>query len=342
MNRQASILFIDSSFSGDSLALKETSAQHSYYQRLICSLLSQSIYTKEGFQSLAKQLTDIARHAYLARQTDIVEQVSQVMLALPISGQLRSVTRHYQALCTKQKGDYNGARKLLERVVEEATPQYKARALQVIGATYHEQGNIDASLPFYLAACKASISCDPSTLVESQRNIALIRSIQGDHKQALEDIENLFPLVRAIAKQYPLLYYSFLNSLAVELGEVGRINEAQAVCNITLTSPFAPAYPEFAETRDEIAAKRPSATPSVVAVSAAPEPVRSSQTQPEREVKPVRSFAISQLARPTTLFQRSVLPVITATTVSIGTIRSILDRVRYSVIPRSPPFRFLS
>lgn len=127
MNRQARVLFnfIFSSSSGDFSALRDTSAQHSYYQRLIYSLLSRSIYKAESFQSFGRQLADITRHAYLAKQMDAVEQASQIMLALPISAQLKNVARHYQALYAKQKGDYEGARKLLERVIDEATLQYK-------------------------------------------------------------------------------------------------------------------------------------------------------------------------------------------------------------------------
>jgi len=289
MNRQARVLlnFISSSSSDDFLALQETSAQRSYYQRLIYSFLSRSIYKTEGFESLGRQLANIARQADFARQIEVVEQASQIMLALPFSGQLRNVAKHYQALCAKQKRDFDTSRRLLEGVIEEATPHYRARALQVIGATYYEQGEPDAALPFYVAAGKAAINCDLPTLAESQRMIAIVRSIHGDHKQALRDIENLFPLVRVIAKRYPMLYYSFLNSLAVELGEVGRINEARRVCRITLASPFAQAYPEWLETHDELEEKRTDATPSIVAVSKKPE----TEVQTQHKVKPVRLVA---------------------------------------------------
>lgn len=338
MNRQASVLlnFINSSISDNSLALQDASAQRSYYQRLIYFLLSRSIYTAEGIQLLGRQLADIARDADFARQIDAVEQASQIMLALPISGPLKSVAHHYQALCAKRKGDYDGARRLLERVAEKATPQYRARALQVIGSTYHEQGKIEMALPFYIAAGKAASDCDLSTLVESQRNIAIIHSIQGDHSRALLEIENLFPLVRLIAKRYPLLYYSFLNSLAVELGELGRINEAESACSIVLASPFAAIYTEIAQTRDELAAKRTAATPSIVAITVAPK--LALPVQPSRKVRQSRSLAINWLARAKISFQRSrQLIVAVAATALIGTIQNFFDRLRHSINPRSPP-----
>jgi tetratricopeptide (TPR) repeat protein len=332
MNRQARVLFkfISSSSSGGFSALQNVSTQHSYYQRLIYSLLSRSIYTAEGFEYLGRELADIARHANFARQMDAVEQVSQIMLALPISTQLKNVARHYQALCAKQKGDFESTRKLLERVIGEATPQYRARALQVIGATYYEQGKINAALPFYVAAGKAAIDCAPMTLAGSQQMIAIVRSIHGDHKRALDDLERLFPLAQAIGKYYPAFYYDFLNSLAVELGEVGRINEARNICQITLASPFAQAYPQWVETHDEIEAKRTCATPSVVAVSVKPEP------RPARELKPATTLAFIPSAREKAFIQTSNAIAVTVIA-HFKITESILDRVRHSIIPRGPP-----
>lgn len=339
MNRQASNLlnFIDSSFSGNHLALQDASAQHFYYQRLIYASLSHSICAAEGFQILGRQLAGIAHQAYSLRQIDTLDQASQIMLALPISTQLKGIAHYYQAICAKRKNDFDGALLWLESASEQAPQQYKGRVLLTAAAIYHARGEIDAALQFCVAAGKAATNCDLLTLVESHRDIAIIRSIQGDHKQALADLEQLFPIVRSISKRYPLLYYSLLNSLAVELGEVGRIEEAKAACSIALASPFAAAYPEIAQTRDELAAKRNSATPSIVAINRAP----SSQIQPNRKAEPVRSLAISWLACAKFLFQRSAFPVsATAPTGVIAVSQNLLERVRYSINPRSPPSRF--
>jgi tetratricopeptide (TPR) repeat protein len=111
---------------------------------------------------------------------DAVEQTSKLMLALPTSDHLKSVAWYYQALCTKHNGDFEGARKLLERVLEEAPSRYKARALLSIGATYFDSGEVGSSMPFYLAAGQAAHNYDPVTLIGSQQAIAVIRSIYGD------------------------------------------------------------------------------------------------------------------------------------------------------------------
>src|SRR5437763_2382785 len=106
MNEQATILFnISFSFSGDNAGEIELSPQHSYLQRSLYAALTRRLYTREGFELLGRQLAAIARHAYFARQMDTVEQASQLMLALPLSKELKSVAQYYQALYFKRRGD---------------------------------------------------------------------------------------------------------------------------------------------------------------------------------------------------------------------------------------------
>jgi tetratricopeptide (TPR) repeat protein len=337
MNRQASVLFkiMFSSSSGVSSALQGQIAQRSFYQQLICSSLTRSIHTSDGIQLLGRQLADVSHHAYFAKQIETVNQASRVMLALPISSELTGVARYYQAICAKRKGDIEEARQLLERARVEAPAQYRARALHVIATIYHEQGDIDEALPFYAIAAKTAGNCDPLTLVGSQSMIAIIRSLHGDHKQALDDLERLFPLVRAISKRYPALFCDYLNSLAVELGEVGRIDEAEAACAITLASPFCAAYPNWSETRDELQAKRASATPSIVSIGALPAPAPS--PRPALNQKPALAFIC--LARKNAFIQTSNAIALTAIA-RVEISRDILERVRRSIHPRAPPACF--
>jgi tetratricopeptide (TPR) repeat protein len=353
INKQANILFIPTSISGNSAKPQAALSQNSWFQQLIYASLARSTYTIEGFQVLGRQLAAIARHACLAKQMGAVEQASQLMLALPISGPLEKIARYYQALCAWRRGDMNSACQF-ERAVEELPPEYKARALQVVGLTYQQRGDLDAALPFYLAAGKAAASCDWLTLADSQRITAIVRGIHGDHKQAVADLENLFPLIRAISKYYPATYYDFLNGLAVELSEVGRVSEAEAALSIALASPFAPAYPEWSETRDEIDAKRQAASPSVVAIHRVPEGERTAEAdripetdraieadraikaESQRKPEPSRPVAFISSASDKDFFQRSVLTIPARITIALNAV-SILDRMRLCIGPRAPP-----
>ena len=258
------------------------------------------------------------------------------MLTLPLSDQLESVARYYEALCTWRRGDTDAARRSLERVIEESPQQYRARALQIIGLTYHECGDVDAAVPLYVAAGKAAANCDLLTAAYSQSMTAVVRSLHGDHQRALADLEKLFPVFREVCKYYPAPYYEFLNSLAVELGEVGRIAEAEAACAIALASPFAAVYPNWTETRDEIVAKRVCATPSVVAVQRVLKAAASPLANPQRKSKPVIWFGRSFLADSRDFFQRSIIPISAIARIALKATR-ILDRVLACIGPRAPP-----
>lgn len=348
MNKQANILFIPSSISGYSAEPTDATSHRGYYQQQICALLNHRICTLEEFQALGRQLVAIASQAYLARQIDAVEEAAQLMLALPIAGRLENIARYYRALCRWQQGDVDNARQSLERVVEKATPQYRARALQVIGLTYQARGDVDAALPFYVAAGKAAADCHLLTLAQSQQMISVVCSIHGDHARALEHLEKQFPLVRAVGKHYPAAYYTFLNHFAVELNEVGRVAEAEAALSIALASPFATAYPEWSETRDEIAAKRKSASPSVVAIHRVPEADRTVEAdqaaeadrainaESQRKPEPSRPVAFIFPTSNKDFFQRSTITIPASTAIALNAV-SILDRVLICIGPRAPP-----
>ena len=76
----------------------------------------------------------------------------------------------------------------------------------------------------------------------------------------------MLPLARIVGLSHPPIFYDILNSLAVELGEAGQLEQARRISETTLASPFAYAYPNWRETRDDIAWKQRRATRSRVAV----------------------------------------------------------------------------
>jgi tetratricopeptide (TPR) repeat protein len=342
MNEQATILFnMSFSFSGNSAGKVELSAPSTYLQRSINAALARNLYTREGFELLGRQLAAIARHAYFTRRTDTMEQASQLMLALPLSKELKFIAQYYQAICAWKQSNADEARRMLSHVLDEASPHYQAQGLLTIGATYFGQGEFEIALPHYLAAARIASGRDLQTFATAQKMTAVVRGIYGDHQRALADLERLFPSVRAIAKHCPAFYYEFLNSYAVELGEVGRIAEAQNVCVITLASPFATAYPEFAQTRDELKAKRTAATPSVIAVPALPDIAVAPQAQVESEPKPARarstiSLKLRRYCSPAAVFTMAADVAI----IPHASTPTILDQLADSTLPRGPPALF--
>jgi len=136
---------------------------------------------------------------------------------------------------------------------------------------------------------------DAVTFFNVRKNMAVARAVEGDHRTSLKDLETLLPLARMAASIQPHSYYDYLNGLAVELGEEGRLEEARRVSSIAVASPFASMFPAYQETFDEIAAKLRKASRSLVTVPTDHVPRRCSAAPAEK-----RTSEASQ-ARPTNI-----------------------------------------
>jgi tetratricopeptide (TPR) repeat protein len=309
-------------------------------QRLIALGLLRTTQSRQAFRQLATNFIRIAEHSIGLRDMQTLTEVSEVLLNLPLPD-ARQAGAYYYALAMKRRGQTDHAQSLLEKIADSPAAVCRARAVQTLGVLHQEQGNLDDAGRFYVEAMRACGEHDLITLLSAYVTLSAIKSANGDHPAALSDLEDVFPLFRFAATQYPFSFYLYHNALAVEFAELGRIAEAQAACAIALASPFAHAYQEWSETRDEIAAKRVSATPSVIAVNRAPEAAPAPHTEPERKPQPVARLALFSWPAPkNTFLQRaSNTIVVTAAIPGDEITRSILDRVLISTGPRAPPAR---
>jgi len=283
--------------------LLKQNRQTGLYQQSAVLWLMQRAGAQEDFSQLGRKLVALAEHAYSLRQMDTVDQASQLLLNLPISHQDVNIGRYYYALCLQRQYRYAEAGALFARIAEEASSLYRARALMSFGANSFYMGDFHSALPLYVEAGRVAAHnwSDPFTAVHTQKMVAVLKSLDGDHRGALGHLENLFPLVRAVSSSHPSLYYDYLNSLAVELMEVGRLEEAQNASQKALASPFAAAYPEWRETREEIGLRGHRAARSVAAVNPATLSVNNLLLFPlneRRERQPPARFAPGHLRRP--------------------------------------------
>jgi len=287
----------------------------------------------ESYQPLGNRLIQLAEQAHAFRQFDQLKELALMLSNLPIKS-YRAIGHYFLAIATHRvaNGNWDEAKRLLEPAVANAPDAYKVKATLSLGALFMRKGDFDSTLSYYGETIKSGLSA--ASLIAT-RGIATVKSIEGHHRSAIADLENVLPIIKYAP---PHIYFDILNSYAVELGEVGRIAEAQNVCAITLASPFATAYPEFAQTRDELAAKRTAATPSVIAVPAtAPETISSAQAQAE----PARARSIiSFLLRRYALSSR-VLPAAQHRVVAcVMSTCAILDWLVEPALPRGPPALF--
>jgi tetratricopeptide (TPR) repeat protein len=251
----SSSFFIDTSSLKRLAGIQITSTYGDWYQQLF-SGLRKGIYTKQYLLEFAKQVVRIADCAYTIRHTEVIEQAGEVLSHLPLSRLYRSVGEYYKGIAIRQQGNVAQARTVLERVAEYAPLAYRARAVQYLGSIAHTTGDYQSALPLYVEASRIAASgnwCDPHTTATAQQNIAILKSIDGDHRGALSDLENLYPLIRALGTVEPYKQYHYLNSLSVELSAAGRCEEAGNICRIILASPYAFAYPEWRETAQDLA-----------------------------------------------------------------------------------------
>jgi tetratricopeptide (TPR) repeat protein len=307
-------------------------------QHLVTRHLRLAVHSQELFVQLANELIRFAEQAYFIRDVEALDEASRVLMNLPVDG-AEQIGTYYYALAINREARAE-AEALLETIADSGPITYRARAVQTLGANYHQTGQLDEALRFQFEALR--IASDPKargfqTALMAHWEIAIVKSLKGDHRSALADLKKLQPLINLIGKQKPFYFYGYCNSLAVELAELGSLADAEAFSDITLSSPLARVYSEWSETRDEIAAKRTAATPTVVAINRASTSVPSPKAEPRRRRRQSAELRPSiQWGKGKDSFQNSPFSIPATITTLISAI-SILDRVLFCISPRSPP-----
>src|SRR5262249_22889037 len=189
-------------------------------------------------------------------QVGLLDKTVQAILALPADRGLHNVAHYYSAYALGRAGDSDQTRNVLDRLIGSALPQHRPRIILGLAGRHLEDGNLTESTKIYIEAGRAAADMDPLSKSQALRGLALIRSLKGDHAGSLADLERLFPVMRSFATSYADDYRYYLNNLAYELGQVGRIDEARAAINVALRSPNAHRFPDWAETAQELETMR--------------------------------------------------------------------------------------
>ncbi|HJQ25954.1 MAG TPA: hypothetical protein VKA60_18695 [Blastocatellia bacterium] len=240
-----------------------------FYQAFAAKLIK-AVYDTKARTLIAGQLIDIADRALDLQQTETAEQVSQLLTTVPLPPAYQTIGQYYHIFCLKRRGEVEPARAGFQRLAEAADLplKFRARAIQALGASYRESGQHDDAMRFFIEAGRAAStrhSGDLLTQVRAQLMIAVYQGMSGDHQGALRHMEAVRPLVRLLIPHQPLMVYFYANGLAVELSELGRLEEARRLTEFIVRSPYADLHPEWRETYDEVAAKRRGPKPSLVA-----------------------------------------------------------------------------
>ena len=199
------------------------------------------------------QLIQSAEASFYLR--DIQSQHELAIALQSFAYPFNQVGKYYESVYLHRIGQHQQARELLELTGESAPVQYRSRVLLSLSAVEAHIGRFEESLRLRLQVVSSG-GVDPVTLIEAQRGIALLRSLEGDHRAALRDLEQLLPLAHIIGKSGHPAYIDFLNSYAVELSASNRTTEAEQVAHVVAASSLITRYPEWQETISEIASRR--------------------------------------------------------------------------------------
>ena len=253
------------------LAEFEKRVSHAGLYQGIAQNLIRALNTKQALAEFVFKLVSVADDAHQVRQFEVVGHVGRLLLNLPFFRHFESVGLYYEALSLNQgtRGDTASAGSRFHRIADSGPLHYRARAMLALGANSFTAGDRQTAMSFYREVMRIATRrrvFDPATLYTASRMTAVIKAMEGDHLGAAADLERMLPLARVASSAQPYAYYDYLNTLAVELGELGRLDQARRASEIAIASPFARAYPEWRETFEDIEAKRQRGSRSSVGV----------------------------------------------------------------------------
>jgi hypothetical protein len=253
------------------LAEFEKRFSHAGLYQGIAQNLIRGLKTNQALADFVAKLASVADDAHQIRQFEVVGHVGRLLLNLPLFRHLESVGLYYEALSLNQgtRGDTVSAGSIFHQIADSGPLHYRARTMLALGANSFTAGDRQTAMSFYREVMRIVTRrrvFDPATLYTASRMTAVIKGMEGDHRGAAADLGRMLPLARMASSVQPYAYYDYLNTLAVELLELGRIEPARRASEIAVASPFANAYPEWRETFEDIEAKSQRGSRSSVGV----------------------------------------------------------------------------
>jgi AraC-like DNA-binding protein len=205
-----------------------------------------------NYEQLGNCLIQLGEQAHSLRQFDEVREIGLVLSNIPIR-QYQGIGRYFLAVAANSmgNGDPDEARRLFEFAVDTAPDPYKLKSVLSLGALAFHNKDFDSAFYFYREVIRTGGLSSAS--LQATRGVTTLKSIEGYHKSAIADVERILPLIRFAPSN---VYFDCLNSYAVELSEVGRLQEAESVSSLVVASPLIRYYPEWRETLSDVRSKR--------------------------------------------------------------------------------------
>ena len=230
------------------VGLKQHHALHS---------LARSARLRLQQEEVARQLIRIAEDAYAFRRTPLLAPISRLLLHPELPAAFRDAGSYYDVLSqiTAAEQDDERSAATLERLASGPASIYQGKAMLSLAALHFYRGDFQTALSYYKEIGREGSACGMRTATQALKMSAAILSIEGDHNGSLAMLERIEPLVRHVARAYPIIRFDHYNTYALALDGAGRAREAAAVIRLAAESPYANVYTEWRESREEIEAK---------------------------------------------------------------------------------------
>lgn len=215
-----------------------------FYQELLRDTVNQT--------QLGNRLIQIGERALVFREFDTVREIGLLLSNNPVKD-YQAIGHYFLAVAANDlgNGDQDEARRLLELAVVSAPDSYKAKALILLGSLAIRRNDFDSASYCFQETIRAEKVGEAS--LQAIRGMSILKSIEGFHQSAIADVERVLPAIRFAPLKARL---DCLNSYAVELSEVGRLQQAENVASLVIASPLARYYPEWQETLSDVRSKR--------------------------------------------------------------------------------------
>jgi hypothetical protein len=201
---------------------------------------------------LIDYLSSEARQAYLirdyARQKIIGEKLMEA------SSHSEEMGRYFLVLAMKRqsKESHELARKELGFLIECPIVQASAMiAYAGAGICLNDSYRFTEKL-LMNASAQSLKSGDVINFIQAQSMYSALLSNNSDHRESLRILRGLQPIIEKLGSLYEVVISDFNNSVAYELAQLGKHEEAKGFINISLNSPHLAAYPEWLETAREV------------------------------------------------------------------------------------------
>lgn len=200
-------------------------------------------------------LTLQAEHARSLRELEKVGTIAESLMKITKPFGLEAIAVYYKGISLNRGGGGSSASiQIFETLSEYPLAVVRARAILALGSIAFSLGNYDEATTRYERAAKMFNplgTLDPVGNFHLAMMQAVLTSVRGDHKTALAQLINMSKITAEI--HLPVLQYTLMNSIALELAATSQIASAQSLINQVVRCPIAKYFPEWRQTQMEIA-----------------------------------------------------------------------------------------